>query len=456
MRSRRVVLLVIGVLAAVAVIVGVVAVAGAKSTPLAPITASQLMAKMSRSQGSARSISGDVSWNNGLFGNLTVGGSTFGLPAQNPLLSSGSGRVWLSQGGVRLESQGSGGDQVVVANANTHSAWVYDYAANTARHIIVTGAPAGTATPMPATSAPAFTPAMASTLLQRLAPLGSVTMAGQTTVAGRDAYVLKFTPASATTAIGSVQVAVDGSTSVPLRLQVFAKGASSPVLQAGFDSVSFGAVNGSRFTFTPPAGTKVTTRSVNAAKMHTRMQARGTMLKARVRKALVGGTVLHAILNQARAQKLVPFKLATAGSSAEPFRFAVVFKHGMPVTALGTPALNLSGMSGMSGMGGMSAMGGSGATGATAAATSGPAVVQVYGSGLGSIVLVQMPASGRVQGQLGQLGSLFNSARVGSQKAAVISTSLGGVAIWRQGTTTVVAAGLVPAAGLKAFASSVH
>lgn len=450
MRSRRVVLLVVGVLAAVAIVVGVVAVAGAKSTPLAPISASQLMAKMSRSQGSGRSISGDVSWNNGLFGNLTVGGSTFGLPAQNPLLSSGSGRVWVSADGVRLESQGSGGDQVVVANAKTHSAWVYDYAANTARHIIVTGAPAGTATPMPATSAPAFTPAMASTLLQRLAPLGSVTMAGQTTVAGRDAYVLKFTPASTTTAVGSVQVAVDGSTSVPLRLQVFAKGAGSPVLQAGFDSVSFGAIDASRFTFTPPTGTKVTTKTVNAATAHARMQARGTMLKARVRKALVGGTVLHAILNQANAQKLVPFKLATAGSSTEPFRFAVVFKHGMPVTALGAPALNLSGMGGMTG----STATGT-ATGATAAAT-GPAVVQVYGSGLGSIVLAQMPASGRVQSQLGQLGSLFNSASVGGQKAAVISTPLGGVAIWRQGTTTVAAAGLVPASGLKAFASSVH
>ena len=449
MRSRTVILAVVAVLAAVAIIAGVVAVAGAKSTPLAPITASQLMAKMSRSQGSARSISGDVSWNNGLFGNLTVGGSTFGLPAQNPLLSSGSGRVWVSKDGVRLESQGSGGDQVVVANAKTHSAWVYDYAANTARHTIVTGVPVGTATPMPATSATAFTPSMASALLQRLAPLGSVTMAGQTTVAGHDAYVLKFTPASATTAIGSVQVAVDGNTSVPLRLQVFAKGASSPVLQAGFDHVSFGAIDASRFAFTPPAGTKVTTKTVNAASVHARVQARGAMMKARVHKALMGGTVLHAILNQAKAQKLVPFKLATAGSSAEPFRFAVVFKHGMPITALGAPALNLSGM------GGMSAMSGSGTTGATAVA-SGPAVVQVYGSGLGSIVLAQMPASGRVQSQLGQLGSLFNSASVGGQKAAVVSTSLGGVAIWRQGTTTVVAAGLVPAAGLKAFASSVR
>ena len=120
---------------------------------------------------------------------------------------------------------------------------------------------------MPATSAPAFTPSMASALLQRLAPLGSVTMAGQTTVAGHDAYVLKFTPASATTALGSVQVAVDGNTFVPLQLQVFAKGASSPVLQAGFSQhVSFGSHPRFALRFTPPAGTKVTTKTVNAAR----------------------------------------------------------------------------------------------------------------------------------------------------------------------------------------------
>ena len=121
----------------------------------------------------------------------------------------------------------------------------------------------------------------------------------------------------------------------------------------------------------------------------------------------------------------------------------------MPITALGAPALNLSGM------GGMSAMSGSSRRAPRRLAT-GPAVVQVYGSGLGSIVLAQMPASGRVQSQLGQLGSLFNSASVGGQKAAVVGTPLGGVAIWQQGTTTLLAAGMVPMSDLEAFANSVR
>ena len=38
--------------------------------------------------------------------------------------------------------------------------------------------------------------------------------------------------------MGSVQVAIDAKTFVPLRVEVFAKGDTTPVLSAGFTSIS--------------------------------------------------------------------------------------------------------------------------------------------------------------------------------------------------------------------------
>jgi outer membrane lipoprotein-sorting protein len=441
MKSRTLILAIVAVLVAAAIVIGVVAIAGADtSSKLPTISAPELLAKMAQAKGQPQAISGEISWRNELFGNLTAAGQTFGMPAQDPLLASGSGRVWMSKDGARIESQGSGGDQVVVTNTKDHSAWVYDYAANTARHIIVTGAPQGSQTPLPSGSPAVLTPSMATALLQRLALLGAVSVDGQTTVAGRDAYVLKFTPAATDTAIGSVQAAVDGVTYTPLRLQVFSKGATQAALQVGFTSVSFAPIDAARFTFTPPAGTKVTTRTIDAAKLHARIAAQKGQLKAQAQKALTGGDLQHVFLQPAQAQKLVPFKLATASDGTRPFRAAFVFKNGVPLTALGAPLIDLSGLGAKAG----------------GASQAGPAVAQVYGTGLGSIVLVQTQTSATSQPQLGQLGSVLGSATIGGHKAAVVTTQLGGVVVWRQGDTTVVAAGLVPAADLKAFARSVR
>ena len=448
MRSRAVILVIVAVLAAVAIVVGVVAVAGAdSSTTLPSLTAPELLAKMSQSHGQTQSISGDISWTNGLFGNLAnAAHDTFGaMPAQSPLLASGAGRIWLSKDGMRVESQGGAGDQVAVVSEAGHDAWLYDYAANTARHIVVTGAPEGSQTPLPTTSATALTPSAISAMLLRLAPLGAMSVDGQTTVAGRDAYVLKFTPAAADTALGSVQVAIDGKTYVPLRLQVFAKGATEPTLQFGFDTVSFGAVDPSRFSFTPPAGAAVTTKTIDAGKVREQAKAEGDKLKAAAQEAVASGDLGRAFLTQAQAAKLVPYELATASSEARPFRSAFVLKQGIPVTALGSPLLDLSGL-------GADAQG----AGQAAAATAGPTAAQVYGSGLGSIVLFQAPATAQTEKQLKQLPEVFDKMDINGHQAAVVTTPLGGVVVWQQGDTTLAAAGIVPAADLKAFASSVR
>ena len=99
------------------------------------------------------SISGDVTWTNGLLGDtsaLNLGGATTpgGIAS---LLQGGKGRIWLQDGEVRLESQGQGGDLVVTA-ANG-SVWTYSSAANTATQYAVPADAQGTTSPTPLPSA---------------------------------------------------------------------------------------------------------------------------------------------------------------------------------------------------------------------------------------------------------------------------------------------------------------
>ena len=445
MRSRIIILAVAAVIAAAAIVAGVVAVAGAdSSTPLPTVTAPELLSKVNESHGQTQAVSGEVSWTNGLFGAAAEAAnhSFGGMPAQNPLLASGSGRIWMSTDGVRVESQGGGGDQVLVVSEKTHDAWIYDYSADTARHIVVTGGGDETPAPQPSASAMTLTPAAITVMLQRLAPLGSMTVDDQTTIAGRAAYVLAFTPAADDTALGSVRVAVDGEKYVPLRLEVFSKGAAEATLQAGFDSVSFDPIDESRFVFTPPEGAEVTTKTIDAERMHEQGEAKQSELEEQARKALAGGELRRAFLTQDEARDLVPYELATAGANPRPFKWAFVMKQGMPVTALGSPLFDMGAANG--------------GTDPGDGTPSGPAVAQVYGAGLGSIVLMQSPTTPQTRSELDKLPGVFEKLDVNGNQASVVTTPLGGVVVWQQGGTTLIAAGMVPAADLKAFAGSVR
>ena len=445
MRSRAVILAIVAVLTAAVIIVGVVAVAGAdSSTTLPSLTAPELLAKMGQSHGQTQSISGEVSWTNGLFGSVAnAAHDTFGaMPAQNPLLAGGAGRIWLSKDGMRVESQGGVGDQVAVVSEANHDVWLYDYAADTAHHIIVTGAPEGSQTPMPTTSATALTPSAISAMLLRLAPLGAVAVDGQTTVAGRDAYVLKFTPAAADTALGSVQVAVDGKT---------IRAAAPAGVREGRDRAHAAVRLRQRVvrSHRPVALQLHAARGGGGDDEDDRRGARSASgrwprgASSRPRRGRPSPAVTWAAPSSPRPRRRSSCRTSSPrrSSDARPFRWAFVIKQGMPLTALGSPLLDLSGM---------------GADAQGAGQMAGPTSAQVYGSGLGSIVLLQTPAAAQMEKQLKQLPDLFDKMDVNGHQAAVVTTPLGGVIVWQQGDTTLVAAGMVPAADLKAFASSVR
>ncbi len=78
------------------------------------------------------------------------------------------------------------------------------------------------------------------------------------TVAGQAAYQLVLAPRSGRSLIGQVRIAIDSQHRVPLRVQVFARGAATPAAQVGFTAVTFTRPPAADYAFTPPPGAKVT------------------------------------------------------------------------------------------------------------------------------------------------------------------------------------------------------
>jgi outer membrane lipoprotein-sorting protein len=95
--------------------------------------------------------------------------------------------------------------------------------------------------------------------LDRAEEFSSVTLDSELTVAGRDAYQLVVTPASAAdTLVARIVVAVDAQTSTPLRVQVWStQDATAPALEVGFTDVTFEAPDDAVLAFSAPAGATV-------------------------------------------------------------------------------------------------------------------------------------------------------------------------------------------------------
>jgi outer membrane lipoprotein-sorting protein len=461
MRSRALILASLVAVAAVILVVGVAVAGAGQSDPLPDIAAPDLLSKMAQADG-VTAVSGDISWHNGLFGDLSAASGMAHLPAQSPLTSDGSGRIWVSDAGARVESQGSGGDQVVVVNKAERTAWVYDDAQNAVKKVVVTGeAPAETASPAP--SASMMTPEAITLYLQQVARFATVEVAGQTKVAGRDAYQLRMTPVATDTALGYVQAAVDGETMLPLQLEVYAKGGTQPVLKFGFATVSYDSIDTATFAFTPPAGAKVTAKTVDgdalkakAEKMQQSHSAQGEPTKGQ--KAAAQQAVQGALLTRGEVAELVPYELAYARDyTARPYQWGYVLSPAGPLTGSGAPLMQTLGavtgmdLEALTSVGSPSERAGSAATG--------PSSVLLYGQGFGTIVLAQTQTTPDLAKQLKQLqqtSQILGTTTVGTAKATQVGTPLGGIVVWQQGGTTLVAGGMVPMSDLEAFASSVR
>ena len=181
-----------------------------------------------------------------------------GDPASLPSLLTGSHtiRVWYSDAAhFRLAVPQSMSESDVIRNGR--SAWLWDSTGNTVTHFALQAGPPAPSLP----SAPLTPQQAADQVLARIGPATAVSVDRNVTVAGEAAYQLVLAPQSSRSLVGQVRIAIDAQRHVPLRVQVFAKGAQSPAIGVGFTSVSFVQPAAANFTFRPPAGAKVTQES---------------------------------------------------------------------------------------------------------------------------------------------------------------------------------------------------
>ncbi|MER5556099.1 DUF2092 domain-containing protein [Streptomyces sp. NPDC002793] len=159
----------------------------------------------------------------------------------------------------RLSILGEGSEYSLVHNGD--DVWGYDSESNEVYHAQSdgTGRAGGKAEEHKAPEGVPTTPKeLAEEALAAVGDTTSVTVGGTTQVAGRDAYKLVIKPKQSGSTIGSVTVAVDASTGVPLKFTLAPSSGGKAAVDAGFTQVDFAKPEASTFTFTPPKGAKVT------------------------------------------------------------------------------------------------------------------------------------------------------------------------------------------------------
>jgi outer membrane lipoprotein-sorting protein len=183
-----------------------------------------------------------------------AGGWTTLLAGKNTI------RVWADGADrQRLALLGTLSETTVVHNGTT--VWVYASYPHTATRYAL---PAQTDAKHASAKAEAVAPEQQLTPQQQAAkaiaaidPTTSITVDRTARVAGRPAYQLVLTPRTTATLIQQVRIAIDAAKSVPLRVQVYARGHTAPAFETAFTSVSFAKPAASAFRFTPPRGAKV-------------------------------------------------------------------------------------------------------------------------------------------------------------------------------------------------------
>ncbi len=137
--------------------------------------------------------------------------------------------------------------------------WVWQSSSNTVTRMQLPardGQAARHPAPMPS-QLPHTPQQAASQALKAVGPSTRVSVERNVTVAGQPAYQLVLSPKASGSLIGRIAIAIDATKNVPLRVQVFAKGAASPAFQVGYTSISFVKPAAANFSFTTPAGAKV-------------------------------------------------------------------------------------------------------------------------------------------------------------------------------------------------------
>jgi len=246
------------------VLIGLLAAAligSASAAPvLAPRTPGQLLADVSASDHTE--LTGTVVETASLglpslpssIGNSSAGD---GSSLYSVLAGSHTVRVWFAgPEHFRLAVPGMFSESDLIRDGNT--AWEWQSALDTATRYTLAGAKAASPSPRYSPVKGPLTPQQAAQeAIAAVGPSTAVRTDSNVSVAGQSAYELVLAPKDHRSLIGQVRIAVDAANGVPLRVEVFARGARSPAIQVGYTQIQFSAPAASELTFNPPPGATV-------------------------------------------------------------------------------------------------------------------------------------------------------------------------------------------------------
>ncbi len=370
--TSRLLLLVLAV-AVLAVGVGAVAVAasgGGGTTPAPKPLADALHDSLAGAP--PEGVTARITFTN----NLLPSGALSGQVG-SALMSGASGRLWATADGRgRLELQADAGDVQIVWNPDEVS--IFDASSNTVYRAKLPQHPHRSGGP----DAPGI-PAVSEiqTFLGKLGAHVDISGAQPENVGGQPAYSVRISPKQHGGLFGAAELAWDAARPVPLRIGIYPKGASSPVLALAVKDISYGTVASGDVAIAPPAGAKVVD---------------------------LGG-VMPATGNEKQSTPSVTGLAAVEKAAA----FAVTAPP--QLGGRDRQSIRLVGHA------------------------DSQAVVAVYGRELDSLVLVERKASGGGSSAMSGLPEVT----VGSVKARELATPLGTILTWDRGGVSYVVAGSV-------------
>jgi len=378
--TSRLVILIIAVIALAAggAAIAVAAFGGSGPTPPPKPLAQALHDSLAGT--APEGITARIKFTNKLFPSGAITGQV-----GSALMSGASGRLWATNDGRgRLELQSDAGDVQIVWSDTEVT--VYDASSNTVYSAKLPAHAQGSAD---RSGVPSVT--KISDFLSKLAEHASLSGAEPSNVASQEAYSVRLSPKHDGGLLGSAELAFDASRGVPLRLGIYAQGASTPVLELAASHISYGPVSSSDVNVTPPAGAK----SVDLGALTRNGNDTGT--------GHVHVTGLQAVQAAASFPVVAPDRLV-----------------GLP-----RQDVRLVGNS------------------------DSKAALVVYGHGLGAIVVVERQA--RAGGNTGPMGSL-PEVSLNGVTAHELATQLGTALTWKRGEVAYVLAGSVPPAAAEAAA----
>jgi hypothetical protein len=302
--------------------------------------------------------------------------------AGSALMSGATGRLWANDTGGRLELQSDAGD--VQVTWNDTKVTVYDASSNTAYTFDLPKSDPAT-TPATAHEVPSL--GQVTTFLTDLSKHWALSGAEPSNVAGEEAYTVKISPSHDGGLLGSAQLAWDALNGVPLRVAIYAQGASSPALALEAKNISFGDVPSSDIDVPPPAGAKkvdLSSQTTTTGEDH-----------GADRKPITGLSAVQA---------------------------AAGFTVTAPDTLVGLPRQDVR----------------------LVGPKDAPAALVTYGHSLGAIAVVERAKDAKApDGVSAALGSL-PTVSVGGVSGHELATQLGTILTWDRGGVTFVLAGSVP------------